>query len=54
MSAIYLESSALVKRYSIETGSKFVIDLMRPSVKNRFYSAKVTEVEVCACSDSET
>ena len=48
MSAIYLESSALVKRYSIETGSKFVIDLMRPSAKNRFYSAKVTEVEVCA------
>jgi hypothetical protein len=48
MPAYYLESSALVKRYSIETGSKFVIGLLRPSAKNRFYSAKITEVEVCA------
>jgi len=48
MAAFYLESSALVKRYSTETGSNFVIGLMRPSAKNRFYSAKITEVEVCA------
>ena len=48
MAAFYFDSSALVKRYSIETGTKFVIDLARPSAKNRFYSAKITEVEVCA------
>lgn len=48
MSAFYLDSSALVKRYSAETGSKFVTKLMQPSVRNRLYSAKVTEVEVCA------
>ncbi|MDQ3089318.1 MAG: type II toxin-antitoxin system VapC family toxin [Acidobacteriota bacterium] len=48
MSAFYFDSSGLVKRYSVERGTKFVIDLMRPSAKNRFYSAKITEVEVCA------
>lgn len=48
MSAFYLESSALVKRYSTEKGSKFIIKLMQPSVGNRLYSVKITEVEVCA------
>ncbi len=46
MTAFYFDSSALVKRYSIETGTQFVFDLVRPSTKNRFYSAKITEVEV--------
>lgn len=48
MSAFYLESSALVKRYSTEKGSKFIIKLVQPSVGNRLYSVKITEVEVCA------
>lgn len=48
MSAFYFDSSSLVKRYSVEKGTKFVIDLLRPSAKNRFYSSKITEVEVCA------
>ena len=48
MAAFYFDSSALVKRYSTETGTKFVVDLARPSAKNRFYSAKITEIEVCA------
>lgn len=48
MPAYYLESSALVKRYSIEKGSKFIVKLMQPSVGNRLYSVKITEVEVCA------
>ncbi len=48
MSAFYLESSALVKRYSTETGSNLVIKLMQPSARNRLYSVKITEVEVCA------
>ena len=48
MSAFYLDSSAVVKRYSTETGSKFVIKLMSPSARNRLYSVKITEVEVCA------
>lgn len=48
MSAFYLDSSALVKRYSAETSSKFVIKLLQPSAKNRLYAVKITEVEVCA------
>lgn len=48
MPAFYLESSALVKRYSAETGSKFVIELLKPSAGNRLYAARVTEAEVCA------
>lgn len=48
MPAYFIESSAFVKRFSSEKGSKFVLDLFRPSAANRFYSARITEVEVCA------
>jgi uncharacterized protein len=48
MKAFYVESSALVKRYAKEKGSAFIIGLLRPSAKNFLYSAKITEVEVCA------
>jgi predicted nucleic acid-binding protein len=48
MIAVYLESSALVKRYAKERGTNYVIGLMRPSARNVIYSAKITEVEVCA------
>ncbi|MDQ2747580.1 MAG: type II toxin-antitoxin system VapC family toxin [Acidobacteriota bacterium] len=37
-----------MKRYSVEKGTKFAINLLRPSAKNRFYSAKISEVEFCA------
>lgn len=48
MSAYYLESSALVKRYAKERGTNFVVDLLRPSAKNFLYAAKIAEIEVCA------
>ena len=48
MSAYFFESSALVKRFTTERGSRFVLSLLRPSAKNRLYAARVTEVEVCA------
>lgn len=48
MSALYLDSSSIVKRYSVEKGTNFVIGLLRPSAKNRIYSSKISEVEVCA------
>ncbi|MGI8467941.1 MAG: type II toxin-antitoxin system VapC family toxin [Pyrinomonadaceae bacterium] len=48
MSAYYIESSALVKRYAKERGTNFVIGLLRPSAKNFLYAAKITEIEVCA------
>lgn len=48
MPAYFLESSAFVKRFAPESGSKFVLNLLRPSARNRFYAARITEVEVCA------
>ena len=48
MSAYYIESSAMVKRYAKEKGTGFLVGLLRPSAKNFLYSAKITEVEVCA------
>ena len=48
MPAYFIESSAFVKRFAPERGSKFVLDLLRPKAKNRFYAARLTEVEVCA------
>lgn len=48
MGALYLDSSSIVKRYSVEKGTSFVIGLLRPSANNRLYSSKITEVEVCA------
>ena len=48
MPAYFFESSAFVKRFAPERGSKFVLSLLRPSSRNRFYAARITEVEVCA------
>lgn len=48
MSAYYFDSSSAVKRYAKEKGTNFLINLFRPSAKNFLYSAKITEVEVCA------
>lgn len=48
MPAYFFESSAFVKRFAPERGSKYVLDLLRPSASNRFYAARITEVEVCA------
>lgn len=48
MPAYFLESSAYVKRFAPENGSRFILALLRPSAKNRFYAARITEVEVCS------
>ena len=48
MNALYFDSSSLVKRYSVEKGTKFIIKLLRPSARSRVYSSKFTEAEVCA------
>jgi hypothetical protein len=48
MPAFFFDSSALVKRFAQEQGSAFVLGLLRPSVKSRLYSARITEVEVCS------
>ena len=36
MPAYFFESSAFVKRFAPERGSRFVLNLLRPSAKNRF------------------
>lgn len=46
MSAFYLDSSAVVKRYVAETGSSWTINLFKPSSKNIIYIAQITGVEV--------
>lgn len=48
MPSYFFESSAFVKRFAPECGSNFVLGLLRPSSRNRFYAARITEVEVCA------
>lgn len=48
MDAYFFDASALVKRFAKEVGTSFVIDILRPSAKNRLYAAQITEVEVCA------
>lgn len=46
MSAYFFDSSATVKRFSIETGSNFVINLFKPSTKNVIYVSEISLVEV--------
>lgn len=46
MSAYFLDSSAIVKRYSPEKGTNFVISLFKPSAQHQLYVARITLVEV--------
>ena len=48
MSALFFDSSSLVKRYAKETGTNWVFSLVRPSANNRLYLARITGVEVVA------
>src|SRR2546425_607651 len=48
MPAYYFDSSALAKRFLLETGSIWVLGLLRPGATHQIYSARLTEVEVCA------
>ena len=46
METYFFDSSGLVKRYAKETGSKWVIDLLKPWAKNVIVLARITGVEV--------
>ena len=48
MSALFFDSSAVVKRYATETGTNWVFSLVRPSANNRLYLARITGAEVVA------
>ncbi len=44
----FFDSSALVKRYVVESGTAWVQGLTHPRAGNRIYVARITGVEVCA------
>ena len=46
MDAYFFDSSGLVKRYIVETGSKWIIGLLKPSTNNLIFIAPMTGVEV--------
>jgi predicted nucleic acid-binding protein len=48
VAAYFLDSSALVKRYVIETGTAWVTGLLDPTARNRLYIARITGAEVTA------
>ena len=48
MAAYFLESSALVKRFTRETGTAWVLSLFKPSSRNTIFMARITSVEVVA------
>jgi uncharacterized protein len=48
MAVYFLDSSALVKRYLNETGSKWVLDLFNPALDNEIFVAAIAGVEIVA------
>src|SRR5947208_15993998 len=48
MAVLFFDSSGLVKRYIVETGTAWVINQMRPSVSNDIFIANITGIEVAA------
>jgi len=46
MSGYFCDSSAIVKRYISESGTGWIINLMRPAVENEIAIAQITGVEV--------
>jgi len=48
MAAYFCDSSAIVKRYIAEKGSKWLLTITNPASRNRVYIARITFVEVVA------
>lgn len=48
MSSYFFDSSALVKRFTRETGMAWVLGLFKPSSGNTIFIAQITSVEVVA------
>lgn len=46
MNAYFFDSSAIVKKFSIEAGTNFVIDLFKPSNRNVIYVSEIVLAEV--------
>ena len=54
MSAYFFDTSALVKRFSRETGTAWTISLLKPSSNNTIYIARITSVEVVSALTRRT
>ena len=48
MAVLFFDSSGLVKRYIAETGTAWVINLLRPSAANDVFIANITGIEVAS------
>jgi uncharacterized protein len=48
MAIYFFDTSALVKRYALEDGSRWVQGITHPAVGNRIYVARITGAEVIA------
>ncbi len=48
MPSYFFDSSATVKRYAIESGSKWVFGILRPSAGNTIFVARITGAETVA------
>ncbi len=48
MAVLFFDSSGLVKRYIAETGTAWIISLLRPSAANDVFIANITGVEVAS------
>jgi predicted nucleic acid-binding protein len=53
MTTYFIDSSALVKRYAVETGTSWINDLCAPSNAHTILIANVTIVEVAAAFSSK-
>lgn len=48
MSAYFFDSSAAVKRYTKETGTSWILTLVKPSANNALFLVRITGAEVIA------
>lgn len=48
MAVLFFDSSGLVKRYIAETGTSWVINLLKPSAANDIFIANITGIEVAS------
>jgi predicted nucleic acid-binding protein len=48
MASFFLDSSAIVKRYVVESGSRWVADMMHPAQGNQIHVAGISGAEVVA------
>lgn len=48
MAVLFFDSSGLMKRYVVEAGTNWVINLLRPSAANDVFIANITGIEIAS------